>query len=82
MRVAHSIFCLPCMQTIPTACKKAVPPDRREGNTTPNALLATARCEVRASKSVERSASKPILACIWGEVAKSADTRNPNTFTC
>ena len=30
----------------------------------------------------ERNASKPILACTWGEVAKSADAQYPNTLTC
>jgi hypothetical protein len=44
--------------------------------------MATSGCEGRLSKFVERSASKPILACIWGKVAKSADAQSPNTFTC
>ncbi|MBL4559739.1 MAG: transposase [Labilibaculum sp.] len=29
-------------------------------------MMATSRCEGRLSQFVERSASKPILACVWG----------------
>jgi len=53
-----------------------------EDNAKLSALLATTGCEGRSSKFAERNASKPIVACIWGEVAKSADTQSPNTFTC
>ena len=53
-----------------------------EDNTKPSALLATAGCEGRLSKLGEHNASKPILAYSWGEVAKSADTRNPNASIC
>ena len=59
-----------------------VSPNRREDNAKPSALLVTAGCEGRLSKFEERSASEPILACIRGEVAKSADAQIPNTFTC
>jgi len=59
-----------------------VSPHRMEDNTNPSALLATRGCEGRLSKFVERNVSKPVLACIWGEVAKSADAQSPNTFTC
>ncbi len=48
-----------------------------EDNAKPSALLATAGCEGRLSKFEERSESKPILACIGGEVAKKC--RCPNS---
>jgi hypothetical protein len=72
-------FWFPCMQTNPAACERAAPPHRREGNTKPSALLATAGCEGRLSKYREHSESKPILAVSWGKVAKSAEARNPDT---
>ena len=31
---------------------------------------------------MEHNASKPILACNGGKVAKSADAQSPNTVTC
>jgi len=67
------------MQTHPAACKRAAPPDRREGNTKPGALLATAGCEGRLSKYCEHSESEPILAVSRGKVAKSAEAQNPDT---
>lgn len=56
-----------------------MPPYRREGNTKPGALLATAGCEGRLSKYCEHSVSKPILAVSRGKVAKSAEAQNPDT---
>ncbi len=78
----YTDFCLPCIQTIPAVWKKTASPDRREDNTNLSALLVTTGCEGKLSKFAERSAREPVLACIWGEVAKSADTQSPNTFTC
>jgi len=48
----------------------------------PSALLATAGCEGRLSKFVERSESKPTWACNRGKVAKSANAQIPNAITC
>jgi len=56
-----------------------VPPHRREGNTKPRALLATAGFEGRLSKYREHSVSKPNLAVSRGKVAKSAEAQNPDT---
>lgn len=63
-------FFLTSMQTNLAAWKRAAPPHRREGNTKPSALLATAGCEGRLSKYCGHSESKPILAVGWGKVAK------------
>ena len=60
------------MQINPAACKRAAPPHRREGNTKPRALPATAGFAGRLSKYCEHSESEPILAVSRGKVAKSA----------
>jgi len=67
------------MQINPAACKRAVPPHRREGNTKSRALPATAGFEGRLSKYCEHSESEPILAVSRGKVAKSAEAQNPDT---
>jgi len=68
---------LPCMQPNPTAWKRAAPPHRKEGNTKPCALPATAGCEGRLSKYCEHSESEPILAVSRGKDAKSSEAQNP-----
>ncbi len=70
---------VPCMQINPAVCKRAAPPHRREGNTKPRALPATARFEGRLSKYCEHSESEPILAVSRGKVAKSAEAQRPDT---
>ena len=34
------------------------------------------------ARVTDRNESKPILACTWGKVAKSAEAQYPNTCTC